>query len=63
MTLHPPIASHTGAAAKLGLRISVARSPRHRSLDISLEAQPLTAGGLPAGDKETGIYSIAMTLS
>jgi hypothetical protein len=34
-------------AARLWLRLSLARSPRHRSLDVSLELEPRAAAGAP----------------
>jgi len=41
-------------------RISVVRSPRHRSLDISLECAPLYSDGT-SGPVQNGLYELGMS--
>ncbi len=48
-------------AASLRGRLSVARSERHRCLDISLECQGCDAAGAPLGAQHAQLFSIATT--
>ncbi|KAK9823570.1 hypothetical protein WJX72_003898 [[Myrmecia] bisecta] len=56
-----PSGSGSRPAGALRGRISIARSNKHRSLDISLEYAPVAADGSSVGPADTLIYSVAMS--